>query len=89
MSGSPNVRAPSGPSLVATALMVAAAIALAYRFERAERRWWAASHPFAEQKAGMRRMRATFERKRATLTEALEVTGELLAAFPPPAERAG
>jgi hypothetical protein len=64
------------------ALILTAAVGIAYWSERVERRWWEANHPFAEQKAGMKHMRATYGLKRANLAEIVRDALEILAEIP-------
>ena len=71
--------ATSGRLNAAAALLICAAVVgIAYWSDRAYRRWWNENHPFAEPKASLKRMRTTYRGKRANVTEAARLIGDLL-----------
>jgi len=52
-----------------TIIVCAAAVGLAYWYERAYRRWAAHQHPFAAPRARLERARTTYRERRALVTE--------------------
>ena len=75
----PIAETPPGTFMIAAALILAAAVGIAYWSERAYLRWWEANHPFAEPKARIERMRATYRERRANLAEVVQVIWEVFA----------
>ena len=65
-------------SVGAALLFYAGVIGIAYWFELAYRRWWAKNHPFAAPKASMRRMTTNYRRRRESVAEAAQFTGEII-----------
>jgi hypothetical protein len=52
-----------------TIIACAAVVGLAYRYERAHRRWVKQQHPFAAPRARLDRARTTYRDRRALVTE--------------------
>jgi hypothetical protein len=70
--------APGRVVLAATVIISVAAVVVIFRWDRAYQRWLAEISPLARPRAGLRRFRTGFQRKRTNVTEVVQVINDVL-----------